>query len=81
MQKAAVDKEWDKLETSMEFGKSQEQKGSYLGSTQRQEESPLCHIDGHVSLQECGVGTPIPEIQRQSRAPRWHSERRLWSPR
>ena len=52
---------------SIEIGKSQEQEGGYPGSTRRQQESPLCHIDGHISFQECGVGTQIAEVQRQSR--------------
>ena len=29
-----------------------------------------CHIDGHLSSQECGVRTKAPKIQRTSRAPR-----------
>ena len=49
------------------------------GSTKRQKESPLCNIDGHMLPQECGVGTKITEVQRQSRAPWWHCKRRLWS--
>ena len=59
--KAAVDKEWKKLETvpAWNLEKSQEQKGGYSGSTKRQKESPLCFIDGHMSPQECGVGTQI----------------------
>ena len=52
----------------MEFGKSQEQKGGYSGSTKRQKESPLCNIDGNMPPQECGLGTKITEVQRQSRA-------------
>ena len=37
-------------ESNMELGQSQEQKGRYSGSTQRQRESPLCNIYGHMSL-------------------------------
>ena len=33
---------------SLELGKNQEQKGGYPGSTERQQESPLCLIDGHM---------------------------------
>ena len=52
--KAAVDKEWKKLETnsSMGFEKSQEQKGGYSGSAKRQNESPLCFIDGQMPPQK-----------------------------
>ena len=41
--KAAVDKEWKKLETipAWNLKKCQEQKGGYSGSTKRQKESPL----------------------------------------
>ena len=78
--KAAVDKEWKKLETIPAWNlESQEQKGENSGSTKRQEESPLCFIDGHVSPQQCGVRTKITVVQRQSRAPGGHCKRRLWS--
>ena len=33
---------------SMAIGQSQEQEGGYSGSSKRQQESPLCHIDGHL---------------------------------
>ena len=47
--KAAVDKEWKNLRQSqLGTGKNREQKGGYPGSTERQQESPLCLIDGHV---------------------------------
>ena len=61
--KAAADKEWQKTRdnSSMEFEKSQEQKGGYSGSTKRQHESPLCFIDGHVPPQKRGVRTQIAE--------------------
>ena len=35
----------------------------------KQQECPLCHIHGHMAPQECGVGTNITEVQRQSHAP------------
>ena len=49
--KAAVDKEWKKLETipAWNLEQCQEQKGGYPRSTKRQKESPLCHIEGHMS--------------------------------
>ena len=67
-------------DSSMEFGKSQEQKGGYSGSTKRQQESPLCHIGGHMSPQECGVGTEITEVKRQSRAPGGHCKKTTLEP-
>ena len=69
--KVTVDKEWKKLETipAWNFGKSQEQKRRL----KRQKESPLCHTDGQMSHQECGVGIKITDVQRQSRAP-WASQ-------
>ena len=41
--------------SSMGFAKSQEHKGGHVGSTKREKESPLCHTDGLMSPQECGV--------------------------
>ena len=63
--KAAVDKEWKKLETipAWDLGKS------------RATLMDICH------LKKCGVGTKIAEVQRQSRAPGGHCRRRFWSPR
>ena len=45
--KAAVDKEWKKLETipARDSGKVK-QEGGYSGSTKRQNEGPLCFIEG-----------------------------------
>ena len=37
---------------------------------QKEKESPLCHIDGHLSSQECGVGTKVSKVQRLGCAPR-----------
>ena len=74
--------EWKKLETSpaCDLGSVKSKKRGYSGSTKRQKESPLCNIDGHMSPQECRVGTKITEVQkRQSRAPWWQCKRRLWS--
>ena len=34
--------------SSMGFGKRQEQEGCYSGSTKRHKESPLCCTDGHI---------------------------------
>ena len=43
--------------SSLAVGQSEEQKGGHSGSTKRQQESPLCYIDGHLSSQKCGVRT------------------------
>ena len=47
--KAAVDQGWKKArdDPSMVIGESQDTK----------KESPLCHTDGRMSFQECGVRT------------------------
>ena len=42
----------------------QEQKGGYYRGTERQKESPLCYIDGHLSSQKYGVRAVIPEVQK-----------------
>ena len=50
--------------------KSQEQEGGYSSSTKIQRQSPLCHVDGHMSpLKKCGFEPKLAEVQRQSRAP------------
>ena len=49
---------------SVELVERQEHKGGYPGSTKRQQESPLCIVDGHVSPQKCGVRTQIAKMQR-----------------
>ena len=70
--KAAVDKEWTKLETipAWQLEKVKKQERGYFGSTKRQKESPFCYIDGHLSLEECGVRTNITEVKGSSRAVR-----------
>ena len=63
---AAVDKEWKKTRhnPSMATGECQEQEGGYSRSTKTQKESPLCYIDGHMSLQERGVRTQITDVPK-----------------
>ena len=65
--------------SSMGLGKSQQQKVGYSGSTKRQKESPLCHIDGHLSPQKCGVRTKATEVLRQTGALEYIFKRGLWS--
>ena len=49
---------------SLAIRQGEEQKGGYSVSTMREKENPLCYIDGHLSSQECGVGTEVPEVYR-----------------
>ena len=51
-------------DSSLAVGQGKEQKGCYSGSTERQRESPLCNIDGHVSSQKCGVRTKFTKVQK-----------------
>ena len=53
---------------SMEF---ETQNGGYSGSKKRQIESPLGHIDGHMSPQKCGVGTKNTEVQKAESCSGW----------
>ena len=64
--KAAVDKEWKKLETipAWDLRKVKSKNGSCSGSTKRQHQSPLCFIDGHTPPQECRGRTKIEEVER-----------------
>ena len=68
--KAAVDREWQKLETIPAWQlKKLRAKAGDIGSTKRQLESPLSLMDGHLSSQKCGVRAQITEVlERQSRA-------------
>ena len=54
--KAAVDKGWKKLETvpAWQLDKVKSKKEVIL-EAQRHKESPLCHIDGHMSSKKCGM--------------------------
>ena len=49
----------------MAVGKSQKQKGGHKGGTEKQQQSSLCFIDGLMPLEEFGVGTTIPEVQKE----------------
>ena len=62
--KAAVDKEWEKLEKlpAWHLNKVKSKEGGYSGSRKRQKESPICHIDEHLSSQKCRVRTIISEV-------------------
>ena len=60
--KAAVDKEWKKLETIPAWDLEKSRARRRLFWKHRD-------TDGHMSRQKCGVRTQIAEVQRQSRAP------------
>ena len=54
--KAAVDKEWKKLETvpAWQLDNVKSKKEVILEAQRdKKKESPLCHIDGHMSSQKC----------------------------
>ena len=61
--KAAVDKEWKKLETipAWQLDKVKSKKEVIL-KAQRDKKNPLCYIDGLLSSQKCGVRTNISEV-------------------
>ena len=69
--KAAVDKEWEKLDNlpAWQMAKSKEPKGGPRG-TERAKNSPSCCAAGHLSSQECGVGTIFSAVQRPGCTPR-----------
>ena len=71
--KAAVDKEWKKLETIpvWQLEKVQSKKEVILAAQRDKKKSPHCHIDGHMSPQKRWIRTQITEIQRTGRTPWW----------
>ena len=81
--KAAVDKEW-KFETipawDLEIVNSK--KEVTLEAQRDEKESPLCHTDGHMSPQKCGVRTnKLQKYKGRVELRGGHRKRRLWSPR
>ena len=74
--KAAVDKEWKKLETIPAWDvRKVKSKKEVIKEAQKKQQSSLCFIDGLMSSKEFGVGATIPEIQRKGLASRRHCER------
>ena len=73
--KAAVDKEWKKSKTlpAWSVEKVKSKKEVILEAQREKKEGPLCHIDGHLSSQECTGRTEAQKIQRMSRARRRQS--------
>ena len=76
--KAALDKEWKKMHTlpawQLEKVKS---KKEGIREAQRNKESPLCYIDGHMSLQKNAELDKTSEVIWSNRIPRRHCQRRL----
>ena len=70
--KAAVDKEWKKLETiaAWQLGKVKSKKEVILEAQRDEKESPLCYFDGHLSSKNCGVRHEVSKVQRPRRTPR-----------
>ena len=69
--KAAVEIEWDKLEKVFAWQMEKVVSKRHFNleaQKERQNESPLCYIDGHVSSPECRVRTKALKVQRLSRA-------------
>ena len=70
--KAAVDKEWKKLETTPAWNleKVKSKKEVILEAQRDKKKVHFATLMDICHLKKCGVGTPITEVQRQSRA-RW----------
>ena len=66
MRKAAVDKEWNKLETfpAWQLDRFNSKKGGYSGDTERQKEKSHFAALMDMSSQKCGVGTTISRSAR-----------------
>ena len=74
--KAAVDKEWEKLEKISAWNlTSQKKEKCDRWSKDEGRKSSFCLTDGHLSFEECWIGGNAPKIQRSSCTPRWHCER------
>ena len=69
--KAAVDKEWEKLEKIPAWDMAKSRTNLKWLMKQRL-------TDGHVSFNECWIGDKAPKVQRSSCSPRWFCKRQLW---
>ena len=72
--KAAVDKEWEKLEKITAWNII---RGDRWNKDERRESS-FCFTDGHLSFEECRIGDKAPKMQRTSCTSRRHYERWSW---
>ena len=79
--KAAVDKEWKKLETipARNLDKVKSKKELILQTQRENRKVNFASLMDMCHLKKWWVGTQITEVQKQSRAPGGHCERRLWS--
>ena len=77
--KAAVDKEWEKLEKVPAWDLTKVRSRSEVVDEAKAEgrESSFCLADGHVSFEECRIGDKAPKIQRSNCTPRWYCKRRF----
>ena len=77
--KAAVDKEWEKLEKipAWKMTKVRSRKRGDRWSKDEGRKSSFRLTDGHMSFENCWVGGKAPKIQRSSCTPRWYCKRRL----
>ena len=72
-------KKWKKLEKIPAWDMTKVRSKSEVIDEARNEghKSSFCLIDGHVSFEECRIGTKAPKIQRSSCTPRRYCKRRL----
>ena len=75
--KAAVDKEWKKLETT--GIKLRAKRRSYWRDKKTNGKSTLLHWWTHAISKKAELEPNNSEAQRSSRTSRWHCKRRLWS--
>ena len=78
--KAAVDKEWEKLEkiSAWNLTKVRSKKEVIDEARTKGAKDSFRLIDGHMSFKECWTGDKAPKIQRSSCTPRWYCKRRFW---
>ena len=64
--KAAVDKEWNKLETipAWQLDKVKSTKEGCSEGTERQTKNPLCYIDGHMSSRKCRIRVQVLDVHK-----------------
>ena len=78
--KAAVDKEWEKLEkiSAWNLTKVRSKKEVIEEARNKGAKVHFCLTDGHLSFVKCWIGGKAPKIQGLSCTPRWYCERRFW---
>ena len=71
--KAAVDKEWEKLEKLPAWPLTKvnsKKKGEVILEAEKEQRTVHCYVDRQLSSQECGVGAEVSKVHRSGRAPR-----------